>query len=176
MSASSFVSYSFLGHTFYVNPGWLAELSSFFATMFFLNNAGEDIILSDEVKYENFLELLRVLCYCPTRKPITVTNVITVLKMAHYFGFKALVEECEKVITEKVINLDKIKLFQITCAMAEHDRYSPTTTLLIDKLSKMKQNELASLHFSKVMSHSYSEFDFSHQMRVACSDSTSFAI
>lgn len=43
-----------------------------------------------------------------------------------------------------------MKLFQIACAVAEHDRYSPTMTLLIDKLSTMKRAELSKLRFSQV--------------------------
>lgn len=43
-----------------------------------------------------------------------------------------------------------MKLFQIACAVAEHDRYSPTMTLLIDKLSAMKREELSKLRFSQV--------------------------
>uniref|UniRef100_A0A1I7VV13 Uncharacterized protein n=1 Tax=Loa loa TaxID=7209 RepID=A0A1I7VV13_LOALO len=46
--------------------------------------------------------------------------------------------------------LDRVKLFQITCAVAEYDRYSPTMTLLIDKLSAMKREELSTLRFSQV--------------------------
>ncbi|CAG9537684.1 unnamed protein product [Cercopithifilaria johnstoni] len=59
------------GRPVYVNPGWLAEFSNFFSTMFSGKNAGEDLTLSVEVSYEHFIELLRVVCYCPTRKPIT---------------------------------------------------------------------------------------------------------
>lgn len=55
----------------YVNPGWLAEFSNFFAAMFFGKSAGEDLTLGIEVSYEHFIELLRVVCYCPTRKPVT---------------------------------------------------------------------------------------------------------
>lgn len=61
----------FLGHTVYVNPGWLAEFSNFFSETFFGKNAGEDLTFGTEVSHEHFIELLRVLCYCPTRKPIT---------------------------------------------------------------------------------------------------------
>ncbi|VDO77350.1 unnamed protein product [Onchocerca flexuosa] len=57
--------------TVYVNPGWLAEFSNFFVMVFFGKNAGQDLTLDDEVSYEHFIELLRVVCYCPTRKPIT---------------------------------------------------------------------------------------------------------
>ncbi|VDK70044.1 unnamed protein product [Litomosoides sigmodontis] len=138
------------GRAVYVNPGWLAEFSNFFATTFFGKSAGEDLTLGTEVSYEHFIELLRAVCYCPTRKPITISNVIVVLKMAHYFGMKPVVEKCEDVIVKQANTLDKAKLFQIACAVAEHDRYSPTMTLLIDKLSAMKQEELSKLRFSQV--------------------------
>ncbi|VDK86631.1 unnamed protein product, partial [Onchocerca ochengi] len=59
------------GRSVYVNPGWLAEFSNFFVMVFFGKNAGQDLTLDDEVSYEHFIELLRVVCYCPTRKPIT---------------------------------------------------------------------------------------------------------
>lgn len=134
----------------YVNPGWLAELSTFFATAFFGENANQEVVLSSEVSYEHFLELLRVVCYCPNRKPITVSNITTVLKMAHYFEMKPLIVKCEDVITRMANTLDRTKLFQIACAVAEHDRYSPTMTLLIDKLSKMKREELSTLRFSQI--------------------------
>ncbi|KAM3722815.1 Cytokinesis defective protein [Dirofilaria immitis] len=138
------------GRSVYVNPGWLAEFSNFFAVMFFDKNAGEDLTLGKEVSYEHFIELLRVVCYCPTLKPVTVSNVIVVLKMADYFGMKPVVEKCEDVITKQANKLDRVKLFQIACAVAEHDRYSPTMTLLIDKLSTMKREELSKLRFSQV--------------------------
>ncbi|KAL4003844.1 BTB/POZ domain family protein [Acanthocheilonema viteae] len=138
------------GRSVYVNPGWLAEFSNFFATMFFGKSADEDLTLGVEVSYEHFIELLRVVCYCPTRKPISISNVIVVLKMAHYFGMKSVIEECEDIIVKQASTLDRVKLFQIACAVAEHDRYSPTMTLLIDKLSAMKREELSKLHFSQV--------------------------
>uniref|UniRef100_A0A0R3RZD9 BTB domain-containing protein n=1 Tax=Elaeophora elaphi TaxID=1147741 RepID=A0A0R3RZD9_9BILA len=59
------------GRSVYVNPGWLAEFSNFFATMFFGKSMDKDLTFGIEVSYEHFIELLRVLCYCPTRKPIT---------------------------------------------------------------------------------------------------------
>uniref|UniRef100_A0A915Q705 BTB domain-containing protein n=1 Tax=Setaria digitata TaxID=48799 RepID=A0A915Q705_9BILA len=138
------------GRSVYVNPGWLAEFSNFFATMFFGKSADEDLTLGDDVSYEHFIELLRVACYCPARKPITIANVTIVLKMACYFGMKPLIEKCEDVIARKASTLDRVKLFQIACAVAEHDRFSPTMTLLIDKLSTMKREELSKLHFSQV--------------------------
>uniref|UniRef100_A0A8R1XZL4 BTB domain-containing protein n=1 Tax=Onchocerca volvulus TaxID=6282 RepID=A0A8R1XZL4_ONCVO len=138
------------GRSVYVNPGWLAEFSNFFVMVFFGKNAGQDLTLDDEVSYEHFIELLRVVCYCPTRKPITVSNVVVVLKMADYFGMKPVIEKCEEVIIKQASTLESIKLFQIACAVAEHDRYSPTMTLLIDKLSSMKREELSKLRFSQV--------------------------
>ncbi|KAK6102457.1 BTB/POZ domain family protein [Brugia pahangi] len=138
------------GRSVYVNPGWLAEFSSFFAAMFFGKNVDEELTLGSEVSYDHFIELLRVVCYCPTRKPITISNVIVVLKMAHYFGMKPVIEKCEDVIVRQANTLDRVKLFKIACAVAEHDRYSPTMTLLIDKLSAMKREELSKLRFSQV--------------------------
>ncbi|EFO26973.1 hypothetical protein LOAG_01508 [Loa loa] len=70
--------------------------------------------------------------------------------MAHYFGMKPVIEKCENVIVTQANTLDRVKLFQITCAVAEYDRYSPTMTLLIDKLSAMKREELSTLRFSQV--------------------------
>ncbi|OZC06965.1 hypothetical protein X798_06062 [Onchocerca flexuosa] len=69
--------------------------------------------------------------------------------MADYFGMKPVIEKCEEVIIKQANTLESIKLFQIACAVAEHDRYSPTMTLLIDKLSTMKREELSKLRFSQ---------------------------
>ncbi|VDN32038.1 unnamed protein product [Gongylonema pulchrum] len=60
-----------LDRSVFVNPGWLAELSTFFAQEFFGERARDELILDEGVSYDQFLELLRVVCYCPTRKPIT---------------------------------------------------------------------------------------------------------
>ncbi|VBB31738.1 unnamed protein product [Acanthocheilonema viteae] len=230
------------GRSVYVNPGWLAEFSNFFATMFFGKSADEDLTLGVEIFINRisrlgasfdslmttmlrYMEQVRVLAWhiyvnrrecsdssnngrihmivhtiatirviafitcwmqrhvrqklftnplfrsaimtlditasSTESKYIIVTlssfpwgryfsNVIVVLKMAHYFGMKSVIEECEDIIVKQASTLDRVKLFQIACAVAEHDRYSPTMTLLIDKLSAMKREELSKLHFSQV--------------------------
>ncbi|VDO11874.1 unnamed protein product, partial [Brugia timori] len=158
------------GRSLYVNPGWLAEFSSFFAAMFFGKNVGEELTLGSEFKsslcsYDGAYYRVHnaVLGDSGSFRHITLitfllsltlmsqllSNVIVVLKMAHYFGMKPVIEKCEDVIVRQANTLDRVKLFQIACAVAEHDRYSPTMTLLIDKLSAMKREELSKLRFSQ---------------------------
>ncbi|EFO26974.1 hypothetical protein LOAG_01509 [Loa loa] len=50
------------GRSVFVNPGWLAEFSNFFATMFFGKNAGENLILSNELR-ASVLLVTRMLRY-----------------------------------------------------------------------------------------------------------------
>lgn len=73
-----------------MNQGWLAELSAFFAKSFFGEEGTiikEEITLDDSVSYEHFLELLRVICYCPTRKPLTSNSVLRFYK-TFFYGFE----------------------------------------------------------------------------------------
>ncbi|VDN91552.1 unnamed protein product [Brugia pahangi] len=137
------------GRSVYVNPGWLAEFSSFFAAMFFGKNVDEELTLGSELSLCSYDG-----AYCRVHNAVLgdsdISNVIVVLKMAHYFGMKPVIEKCEDVIVRQANTLDRVKLFKIACAVAEHDRYSPTMTLLIDKLSAMKREELSKLRFSQV--------------------------
>ncbi|VDN50985.1 unnamed protein product [Dracunculus medinensis] len=138
-------------HILYVNAGWLAEISTFFLSVFFPDHShSSEVILSSEILYEDVLELLRVVCYCPRKKPITVSNVAVVLQMAHYFGMQSVLESCRNFINHNVDTLSRTRLFQLTCALAQCDRHSPTMSLLIDKLSTIKEEELSALHFSEV--------------------------
>ncbi|EJW70649.1 hypothetical protein WUBG_18441, partial [Wuchereria bancrofti] len=47
---SGVLRFRFLGRSVYVNPGWLAEFSNFFAAMFFGKNAGEELTFGSEFR------------------------------------------------------------------------------------------------------------------------------
>ncbi|KAK6010801.1 hypothetical protein OSTOST_24132 [Ostertagia ostertagi] len=59
--------------SFYVNAGWLAELSSFFADYCFGEEAHNSLII-DDIKPSEMLEFFRCIFFCPMRKPLTVRD------------------------------------------------------------------------------------------------------
>ncbi|MFH4974797.1 hypothetical protein AB6A40_001506 [Gnathostoma spinigerum] len=138
------------GRTLFVNAGWLAELSPFFASKYFGPNASNVIELSSEFTYDQVLELMQVIFYCPTRKPITVSNLPEVFTLAHRFNMKPVEDRCEGVIKKEMKNLDYVQLVQMTRVLSDCNRNSHTMTMLIDKLSNMKDADLSTISFADV--------------------------
>ncbi|KHN75577.1 Uncharacterized protein C08C3.4 [Toxocara canis] len=138
------------GRVLYVNDGWLAELSPFFASAFFGEKTLKEVELASDVSYDDFLELLRVVFLCPRRKPITVSNVTVVLPLAHRFGMAVVVKRCEEVIAREVGTMSKAKLFEVATVVSQCDRHSYAMTALVDTLSSMSQRELTTAQFSQV--------------------------
>ncbi|KHJ76563.1 hypothetical protein OESDEN_23817 [Oesophagostomum dentatum] len=56
--------------SFFVNAGWLAELSPFFADYCFGEDAHRSLII-DDIKPSDMLEFFRCIFFCPMRKPIS---------------------------------------------------------------------------------------------------------
>uniref|UniRef100_A0A0N5AGK1 BTB domain-containing protein n=1 Tax=Syphacia muris TaxID=451379 RepID=A0A0N5AGK1_9BILA len=133
------------GRSLYVNAGWLAELSTFFAKTFFGNSPVNELQLSPDISYEDILELMRVVFYCPTRKPITVANVTTVMHLANQFCMKPVIDRCEDIIARR-----NFHFFFNLKVLSQCGRNSPTMSLIVDKLSKLPEDELSTLQFSQM--------------------------
>uniref|UniRef100_A0A915BNU6 BTB domain-containing protein n=1 Tax=Parascaris univalens TaxID=6257 RepID=A0A915BNU6_PARUN len=134
----------------YVNSGWLAELSAFFASMFFGEKAVKDFELPSDISYEDFLELMRVVFYCPKRKPITVLNVSMVLPIAIRFDMPMVVKRCEEIIAREVNTMSKTKLFEMATVVSQCDRHSFAMAALVDTMSSMSERELTTAQFKQV--------------------------
>ncbi|VDM78184.1 unnamed protein product [Strongylus vulgaris] len=98
--------------SFFVNPGWLAELSPFFAEYCFGEDAHRSLII-DDIKPSDMLEFFRCIFFCPMRKPIAVSNVSLVLRVASRFEMKPVVARCEQFVARTANTLDRERLFQV---------------------------------------------------------------
>uniref|UniRef100_A0A1I7ULS6 BTB domain-containing protein n=1 Tax=Caenorhabditis tropicalis TaxID=1561998 RepID=A0A1I7ULS6_9PELO len=138
--------------SFYVNAGWLAELSPYFADELFVRKPNLKRYVIDQATPEEVLEFLRCITFCPMRKPLTVKNVSLVLTFANRFDMRPVQARCENFIALNATTLsrDKTKLFQVTCAMSQCDPNSSTMSVLVDKLAGIKDDELSRLHFAEM--------------------------
>ncbi|CAB3401467.1 unnamed protein product [Caenorhabditis bovis] len=138
--------------TFYVNAGWLAELSPYFAEIIFVRKPPQRKFIFDEATPTEVLEFLRCITFCPMRKPLSVKNVSLVLRFANRFDMKPVQARCEQFIAlnANTICRDKNKLFQVTCAMSQCDPNSSTMSVLVDKLAGIKAEDLSRLAFSEM--------------------------
>ncbi|CAJ0599595.1 unnamed protein product [Cylicocyclus nassatus] len=135
--------------SFFVNPGWLAELSPFFAEYCFGDDAHHSLII-DDIKPSDMLEFFRCIFFCPMRKPIAVSNVSLVLRVASRFEMKPVVARCEQFVARTANTLDRERLFQVTCAVSHCDPNSSTMSVLVDKLASIKEEDLSQMQFSQM--------------------------
>ncbi|EGT56512.1 hypothetical protein CAEBREN_12432 [Caenorhabditis brenneri] len=138
--------------SFYVNAGWLAELSPYFAEELYVRKPSSKRYVIDQATPEEVLEFLRCITFCPMRKPLTVKNVSLVLTFANRFEMRPVQARCENFISlnASTLSRDKTKLFQVTCAMSQCDPNSSTMSVLVDKLAGIKEDELSRLHFAEM--------------------------
>lgn len=138
--------------SFFVNPGWLAELSPYFADELYVRKPNVQRYVIDQATPDEVLEFLRCITFCPMRKPLTVKNVSLVLTFANRFEMRPVQARCENFIAQNATSLsrDKTKLFQVTCAMSQCDPNSSTMSVLVDKLAGIKDDELSRLHFAEM--------------------------
>ncbi|TKR76449.1 hypothetical protein L596_017584 [Steinernema carpocapsae] len=139
------------GRSLWVNPGYVCEFSKYFAEIVFgHNNLPAKCVAINGVKYEHFLELLRVLCYCPTRKPITEANIAVVIDMSCQFEVEPVMRRCEEFVARRIGQLDRQRLFQLTKTLSRCDRFNNTMTLLVDKMAQMPDHDLSTMQFSQI--------------------------
>ncbi|GMT21045.1 hypothetical protein PFISCL1PPCAC_12342, partial [Pristionchus fissidentatus] len=147
----------------YVNPGWMAELSTFFQEACYGGRENEPVVIED-VKYEEMLDFLRCITFCPQRKSITVQNVSHVMKLASKFDMRPVMARCEQYVARTAPTLDRHRLFQVTCAMSHCDPNSSTMSLLVDRLAGMKEDELNEMQFHQMPGDVVAEV-YSHKMK-----------
>ncbi|PAV67065.1 hypothetical protein WR25_18401 [Diploscapter pachys] len=99
--------------SFFVNPGWLAELSSFFQDYCFSAETAGNALIVDDIAPTEMLEFLRCIFFCPTRKPLTVANIALVLRVSRRFEMKPVLARCELFIANSANTLDRRKLLQV---------------------------------------------------------------
>uniref|UniRef100_A0A1I7X6K9 BTB domain-containing protein n=1 Tax=Heterorhabditis bacteriophora TaxID=37862 RepID=A0A1I7X6K9_HETBA len=140
---------------FFVNAGWLGELSPFFAKYCFHEKNNSLII--DDIKSSEMLEFFRCIFYCPMRKTLTVSNVSLVLRVASRFEMRPVVARCEQFVERTAPTLDRDRLFQVTCAVSNCDPNSSTISVLVDRLADIKDEDLSGMEFSKMPGHVVAE-------------------
>ncbi|KAJ1374353.1 BTB/POZ domain [Parelaphostrongylus tenuis] len=96
------------------------------------------------------LEFFRCIFFCPMRKPIAVSNVSLVLRVASRFDMKPVVARCEQFVARSANTLDRDNLFQVTCAVSHCDPNSSTMSVLVDKLASIKEEDLSQMQFSQM--------------------------
>uniref|UniRef100_A0A8R1HXS3 BTB domain-containing protein n=3 Tax=Caenorhabditis japonica TaxID=281687 RepID=A0A8R1HXS3_CAEJA len=136
--------------SFFVNAGWLAELSPYFADQIYVRKTDQKRYDMDQATPNEVLEFLRCITFCPMRKPLSVKNVSLVLTFANRFDMRPVQARCEHFIASNATSLsrDKTKLFQVTCAMSQCDPNSSTMSVLVDKLAGIKEEDLSRLQFA----------------------------
>ncbi|KJH48719.1 hypothetical protein DICVIV_05175 [Dictyocaulus viviparus] len=135
--------------SFFVNAGWLAELSPFFAHYCFAEEVHRSLII-DDIKPSDMLEFFRCIFFCPMRKPLSVMNVSLILRVASRFDMKPVVARCEQFVARSANTLDRDNLFQVTCAVSHCDPNSSTMSVLVDKLASIKEEDLSRMQFSQM--------------------------
>nr|ACI49210.1 hypothetical protein Csp3_JD04.009 [Caenorhabditis angaria] len=135
---------------FYVNAGWLAELSPYFADIIFTRKPTPKRYQLEGSSPVEVLEFLRCITFCPMRKPLSVKNVSLVLTFANRFEMRPVQARCEHFIAcnAQTLSRDKAKLFQVTCAMSQCDPNSSTMSVLVDRLAAIKDDDLSRLQFA----------------------------
>uniref|UniRef100_A0A914E1I8 BTB domain-containing protein n=1 Tax=Acrobeloides nanus TaxID=290746 RepID=A0A914E1I8_9BILA len=131
----------------YVNPGYLAEMSPYFGTIY---EQQINPVSITELSYDQVLELMRVVFYCPQRKPITQGNVSIVVEAATYFEMEIVLRRCEQYITGHVGSFTNTRLFQLTQTLSKTNRYSPSMSMVVDKLAQLNDTELSTLPFNEI--------------------------
>ncbi|KAK0414790.1 hypothetical protein QR680_011617 [Steinernema hermaphroditum] len=138
------------GRSLWVNPGYICEFSKYFTEIIYEGGTQAKSVAINGVKFEQFLELLRVLCYCPTRKPITEANIAIIIDMACNFEVEPVMRRCEEFVARRIGQLDRQRLFQLTKTLSQCDRYNSTMTLLVDKMARMPDHDLSTMQFSQI--------------------------
>ncbi|CAD6185834.1 unnamed protein product [Caenorhabditis auriculariae] len=139
-----------IDQVFYVNAGWLAELSPYFAENAFCRKPPVKRLVLDDVTPEECLEFIRCIFFCPMRKPLSVHNVSLVLRLANRFEMRPVIARCEQYVGLHAEKLDRQKLFQVTCAMSQCDPNSSTMSVLVDRLAAIKDDDLSRLQFAEM--------------------------
>ncbi|KAH7725878.1 Protein CYK-7 b [Aphelenchoides avenae] len=133
--------------TLYVNMGYLSELSTHFAHC--VEQCTDPVVVKNAT-YEEVLELLRVVFYCPQRKPINHSNIVTVVAVGTLLDVGVVLRHCDDFIVNHVAHFTNRRLFQLTQVMATHRRNSFAMSVLLDRLSRMNDAELSSLPFESL--------------------------
>jgi hypothetical protein len=136
------------GRVLFVNLGYLAELSVYFATLY--ESEETPITVPEEVSYGEMLELLRVVFYCPQRKPLTQANIVTILTCASVFDMEVVLRYCEDFIMKGISYFTNNRIFEMTQVLSRYQRNSVSMSILIQKLAAMNDSELPSLPFSSI--------------------------
>ncbi|PAV90011.1 hypothetical protein WR25_12885 isoform C [Diploscapter pachys] len=162
---SEFLAYFITNVCFsFVNPGWLAELSSFFQDYCFGEDTAGSALIVDDISSAEMLEFLRCIFFCPTRKPLSIANIPLVLRVATRFEMKPVLARCEVFIANTVNTLDRNKLLQITTAVSQYDPNSSNLTVLIDRLASIREDELNPTQFSEMPGDVVADI-YRHRMR-----------
>jgi len=135
------------GKTLYVNMGYLAEHSKFFADC---HEQRANPIFIDDFNYNEVLELMRVCFFCPHRKPINQQNINTVVTMASQYGMTQLMKRCEHVIATQSDLFTTNRLFELTKTLSKHQRNGLSMSVMMDRLSQMNNDQFESLPFSSI--------------------------
>uniref|UniRef100_A0A0N4ZUU3 BTB domain-containing protein n=1 Tax=Parastrongyloides trichosuri TaxID=131310 RepID=A0A0N4ZUU3_PARTI len=127
--------------TFYVNPGYLCEYSVYFEKFFNVKGKVDTSLLSN-INENDFLELLRVLHYCPIRKPIDYDNVILCFNMATLFQMGSLRKYTERFINKVIETTDNVAILaDIVTHLNAYDNTSDSYYLAINKLVKIEDDK-----------------------------------
>jgi len=135
------------GKTLYVNMGYLAEYSKFFADCY---EQRANPIFIDDFNYSDVLELMRVCFFCPHRKPINHHNINTVVTMASQYSMTQLMKRCEHVIATQSELFTTHRLFELTKTLSKHQRNSLSMSVMMDRLSTMDNDQFESLPFKSI--------------------------
>ncbi|CEF67090.1 BTB/POZ-like domain and BTB/POZ fold domain and BTB/POZ domain-containing protein [Strongyloides ratti] len=126
---------------FYVNPGYLSEYSIFFSK-FFNNKKNVDISLLDNTEESDFLELLRVLHYCPIRKPIDDCNAMLCFNLSNLFQIGTLKKYTEKYINKVINKTNNVAILaDIVTHLSVYDNTSDSYFLAINRLVKLEDDK-----------------------------------
>uniref|UniRef100_A0A0K0FI19 BTB domain-containing protein n=1 Tax=Strongyloides venezuelensis TaxID=75913 RepID=A0A0K0FI19_STRVS len=126
---------------FYVNPGYLSEYSVYFS-MFFNNKGNVDKTLLDNIEGNDFLELLRVLHYCPIRKPISNSNAMLCFNLANLFQINTLKKYTERYINRVINKTDNVAILaDIVTHLGVYDNTSDSYFLAINRLVKLEDDK-----------------------------------
>uniref|UniRef100_A0A915EJR8 BTB domain-containing protein n=1 Tax=Ditylenchus dipsaci TaxID=166011 RepID=A0A915EJR8_9BILA len=85
--------------------------------------------------------------FCPQRKRVTSENIDILVKLAHDFDMEHLLKRCEEVIEGKVDSFSTNRIVELTQTLSKHNRYSPSMSVLMDKLARLEDDQLNALPF-----------------------------
>jgi len=135
------------GKKLYVNLGYLAECSRFFAECYEVKASP---IFIDDFSHNEVLELMRVCFACPQRKPINHYNINTVVTMASQYEMSKLLKRCERVIATQSELFATHHLFELTRTLATHQRHGFSMSVMVDRLARMDNNQFEALPFKSI--------------------------